>query len=350
MSKLKILVVQTTLLFLTNTFYIHANERMNHHEIGITNAQLVSIPEDDRVRIAEVFRIAELFRDNIWENWSSAPFAMLLVKTDHEFLIRHPEPSEDFEPAGYDSLLQSEVYVRPRIFPPNLLAAFPAVGGIPTIVIGQPEATGKSSTFWVLTALHEHFHQFQSSQPDYYSSVNALGLSGGDQTGQWMLNYPFPYESPNVADRFNEWSVALHNVHQKAGTPEFEENLSAYFEKRTLLREALDENDYKYMSFQIWQEGVARYTEYKITETASTQYTPTTEFSMLDDFIPFSEAAGELYGNILGGLAETSLQNHKRVAFYSVGAAEALLQDILNPDWKKHYFEMKFDLADMQRN
>lgn len=347
--KLRLPIIMAVLLFLANVLLSFTGENEKYNEITSDTHQ-VTMPHADIVRIAEFFNIAEAFRDDIWNHWSSAPFALLLITPDHEFLIRHPEPSADFEPAGYDSLLQSMVYVRPRVFPPNLLASFPAVGGIPTIVIGQPEPTGKSSTFWVLTALHEHFHQFQSSQPDYYASVNALGLSGGDQTGQWMLNYPFPYESPDVADRFDEWSLALHNVLQQAGTPEFEESLASYFEKRTLLREALDENDYQYMSFQIWQEGVARYTEYKIAETASAHYIPSAEFRLVDDFIPFPEAADELYGNIMEGLSGPSLQNHKRVAFYSVGAAEALLLDMLNPDWKKQYFEKKFDLAGMQRD
>ena len=53
----------------------------------------------------------------------------------------------------------------------------------------------------MLTVLHEHFHQLQQSQPGYFQGVEALGLSGGDQTGMWMLNYPFPYKTPAVAEQ-----------------------------------------------------------------------------------------------------------------------------------------------------
>ena len=87
------------------------------------------------------------------------------------------------------------MHVRERVFPPNLRACFPAVGDVSTIVIGQPAATEQSSTFWVLTVLHEHFHQLQNAQPDYYSSVDSLNLARGDSTGGWMLNFPFPYDS-----------------------------------------------------------------------------------------------------------------------------------------------------------
>jgi hypothetical protein len=115
------------------------------------------------------------------------------------------------------------------------------------------------------------------------------------------------------------------------------------------LRDILSESDYKYMSFQLWQEGVARYTEYKIAETASAHYNPSAEFRMLDDFIPFPEATGTLYRNIMEGLPDPSLDIHKRVILYSLGAVETLLLDLVDPSWKSLYFEKKFDLSGMHR-
>ena len=119
----------------------------------------------------------------MWANWESAPFALLLVTPEHEFLVRHPHPSEQFTRAAYDSLLQSDVYVRPSVFPPNMLATFPADSGVPTIVVGPSENTGRASTRWVITVLHEHFHQLQYAQPDYYPATDALDLSRHDSTG-----------------------------------------------------------------------------------------------------------------------------------------------------------------------
>ena len=57
----------------------------------------------DCTRLAETFRLAERIEDRIWPNWSKAPFAVLLVTPEYEFLIRHPKPSTDFMPLGYDS-------------------------------------------------------------------------------------------------------------------------------------------------------------------------------------------------------------------------------------------------------
>jgi hypothetical protein len=139
--------------------------------------------EIDRVRLAEAFNVGDKLGDQLWAGWSKAPFAVLLVTHDKEFLIRHPRPSEDFTPLGHDALLKSDVYYRDRKFASNLLATFPAVGGISTIVIGQAENTAaKTSTPWVITLLHEHFHQLQDSQPNFFQETMGLNLSRGDET------------------------------------------------------------------------------------------------------------------------------------------------------------------------
>src|SRR5258708_2445732 len=134
---------------------------------------LPALPAADRIRLAEAFRLAAAVGVQVWAGWSMAPFAVLLVTPEREFLLRHPHPSNDFTSAGYDSLLATEVFVRRRVFPPTFLATFPAVGGVPTIVVGHPANTGQSRTPWGLTVLHEHFPQLQYSQPSY-----SQGLAG----------------------------------------------------------------------------------------------------------------------------------------------------------------------------
>lgn len=159
----------------------------------------------DRVRLAEAIRLADAVCETVWPGWGRAAMPVLLVTDSAEFLVGHPRPSADFVRLGADPLLRREVWTRPPQFSPTLLATFPAVGGLPTIVIGSAERTGKSSTAWVLTLLHEHFHQWQYSQPDYYAGVTRLALARGDTTGAWMLNYPFPYDSVPVQQAFTPW-------------------------------------------------------------------------------------------------------------------------------------------------
>src|SRR5262249_43618895 len=144
-------------------------------------------------------------------------------------------------------------------------ATFPAVGGVSTVVIGQAENTeSKTSTRWVITLLHEHFHQLQSSQPRYYAEVDALGLARGDATGMWMLNYPFPYARPEVKDHFSAMSKALAEALGAREKPDFGDKFAAYVESRKKFRSLLKADDYKYFALQVWQEGIARYTEYHL--------------------------------------------------------------------------------------
>src|SRR5829696_3495722 len=134
----------------------------------------------DRVRLAEARRLAHELSERLWPSWSGTKAPLLLVTDSTEFLVGHSRPTAEFTWSGYDSLLMSDVWTRARHFSPNLLATFPAVGGMPTIVIGTAERTARSSSAWVLTLLHEHFHQWQYSHPDYYPGTVRLGLSRGD--------------------------------------------------------------------------------------------------------------------------------------------------------------------------
>lgn len=308
-------------------------------------AQPSAMPEHDRIQLAEAFGLVDAVRDCIWPGWSAVPFAVLLVTPEYEFLVRHPRPSDDFLLAtDYDSLLSSAVYVRDRQYPPNLLATFPAVGGVPTVVIGQAAHTEKTSTFWVITLLHEHFHQLQMVQPDYWDDVKELDLAGVDETGMWMLNYPFPYESAAAGVRFAHYRDALVEALASARGLEEDTYVSSFIAAKARFRDSLSDADYRYFSFQLWQEGVARYTEYRIADAAAELHEPLSTFEALGDFLPYSVAADSLRLALASELADLDLATHRRVAFYAVGAAEALLLDVVRPGWRRQYFNHPFYL------
>ncbi|MDQ5844205.1 MAG: hypothetical protein M3539_02800, partial [Acidobacteriota bacterium] len=287
-----------------------------------------SVREIDRIRLAEAFRLGESLGDRVWKDWNKAPFAVLLVTPEHEFLIRHPRASKDFTLVGYDPVLKSDVYFRKRQFGTNLLATFPAVGGISTIVIGQAENTDKkTSTPWVVTVLHEHFHQLQDSQPNSYAETEALNLSRGDQTGMWMLNYPFAYDSPEVRQQFSSLSRLLVEALQAKTRSDFSTRLAAYLAARQQLQTMLSPDDYKYLSLQLWKEGLARYTEYRVARLAAAKFKPSKDFRALKDFTPFETVADNIISVTMKELATLRLEESKRVAFYPLGAGEALLLD-----------------------
>ncbi len=301
----------------------------------------------DRTRLAEAFRLADRVCDRIWTNWSKAPFAVLLVTPQHEFLIRHPKPSSDFNRIGYDAVLKSDVYYRNRSFPAHFLATFPAVRSsmISTIVVGQAEnTTTKTSTPWVITLLHEHFHQLQDSQPNFYADVNSLNLSRGDQTGMWMLNYAFPYDKAEVQDQFAEMSRLLAAA-SRAPKGRRAKAVREYLDARRNFQQMLQDDDHRYLSFQLWKEGIARYTEYHAARLAAATYQPSKEFRSLKDYSSFGEVARKTNEGIFRQLLTQKLGQSKREVVYSFGAAQGLLLDKLNPRWRQRYFVEKFDLG-----
>lgn len=302
-----------------------------------------TLPDQDRTRLAEAFRIADTIDNRLWNNWGTIPFPVLLITEETEFLLRHPSPDSTFSASGYDSLLQTEIYTRPRTYPLTLLASFPFCGA-PTTVIGQAENTeAKTSTPWVITLLHEHFHQFQDSHSGYYDEVDKLDLSGGDQTGMWMLNYAFPYESEALQPGFDEMKNALGNA-VNAPDSTLHEAFAAYCKARHAFMTQLNDSDRKYYSFQLWQEGVARYTEYRVAEWAANNYRPTAAFQKLADYTPLADLAALQLNLIRNAPFKVSMSQFQRMSFYLIGASEAYLLDRVNPAWRDGYFTQMLTL------
>lgn len=305
---------------------------------GLPQAPSPQIPADDATRIREFYRLAPQIQDQIWPNWSQAAAPLLLVTPDQEFLTHHPAPPKDFKEAG------DGFYVRPRQFQTGFLATFPAFGLPPVIVIGEPKnTTQKTSTPWLITLMHEHFHQLQYAQAGYLQGVQSLGLSRGDTTGMWMLNYPFPYDKPEVARSFANLRDLLLNAVNETEKSKFENLAKQYVQERKKFFAQLSPDDRKYFNFQLWQEGIARYTQIKAAEAAA-HYQPSAEYSALADFESFASYAAKARTETLNELKQADLGEWKRTVVYSFGAAEGLLLDRLHPRWKDGYFQYSFSM------
>jgi hypothetical protein len=292
-----------------------------------------TISADDAVRVTEFYRLARQIEDSIWPGWSKVPDPLLLITPTAEFLTHFPSTPNGFKPSS-DGFL-----TRPRQFSPNLQATFPAFGPPSVIAIGQPTLTAsKTSTRWEIVVMHEHFHQLQNAQTGYFQAVAALGLSHGDQTGMWMLNYPFPYKDAVVVRTF---AALRDQLLLTVGSPDGRKFRSAskrYLAMRGAFFAQLSADDHKYLSFQLWQEGMARYTEIAAAESAA-GYHPTEAYQRLPDYEPFPGAPSQLRSYTLQELRKVDLTKDGRVAVYSFGAVEGMLLDRLNPHWKSEFFQ-----------
>ena len=272
--------------------------------------------------LAKVQKFAKDSGASLWPGFHSAPFGFLLIGKNEEFLICQQAKSAAFDPIGKDQSTGCYVLRREKTgLPDTLLAALPILGPPSTIVMGTPETTGQGEAGWTRTILHEHFHQWQNALPDYYTRVDALNLKDGDETGKWMLEFPFPYTE--AAPAHATASRALAEALDARGTMKFRQALSSYLTARRAFAEAVGEHNWRYFEFQLWQEGVARWTEIQLGRAF-----PDKEIR---------NGALELETRTLAALRAPDLAKSKRVAVYPFGTGEAMLLEACGAQWRKAY-------------
>lgn len=289
-------------------------------------------PLELRRLLAEARSLGALAGDDVVPGYAAAPWGVMVVGDKIETLFCHDGPAAGFSSLGRDPATGCEMLARPRLNPPHLQATFPAVDARPTVVIGPPAASGENGQGWVLTVLHEHFHQLQMSAPDYYPRADALGLAGDDASGMWMLNYPFPYDEPAVAAAVDAQAAALLAA-LAADDAGLRAAAEAYRAARNATRDAAGEQNWRYFEFQAWQEGAARWSEGAAVQAAAARPEAEAHFDLA---LAAEKAHGRTVSELEAIRAE-GLSAWGRVALYALGAGEATLLDRLNPEWRADY-------------
>ena len=283
----------------------------------VTSARGQALPAAVDSGIALADRLARGPGEALWPGWAGAPGQLLIIG----------DSVQSFIPA-FGSAVQ---WTRPRAFPPEMQATFPAVDGVPTIVIGAPVASHQPVQRWALTLLHEHLHQLQYSRPDDYARHAALDLARGDSTGMWALNFPFPYDSAPVAAALKRWAGAMAAILRALDRPDVHA-WGRVREARAALDSLLAPDDRKYLDFQLWQEGVPRWTELAVARDGAAR-------GLID--------AGELEwqrDRVVQGLERLDPAGDRRVIVYALGAGVAELLTMEGKPWQRTYFERMFEL------
>jgi hypothetical protein len=164
---------------------------------------------------------------------------------------------------------------------------------------------------------------WQWSLPDYYRRVDALDLNGGDTTGMWMLDFPFPYENAAAGRAYAEASAALADALERRGQPSFPPAFDLYLAARRRFAASVSAREWRYLDFELWQEGTARWTEIQLGKVYP------------DPAV--RDAATALEKATLAGLREADLKTQRRELAYPYGAAEAMLMSACGPAWRKAY-------------
>lgn len=290
--------------------------------------------------LVETYRsVADHLYDHYWPEWRKVTRHVLLVGDKHEYLFGGQYADSTFQ----DNC--NGILSRPATMNKYFLATFPYINYQPTIIIGTPENTQKTPLDWTVTLLHEHFHQLQFSHPDYATAQQALDLDKGDQTGMWMLNHPFPYEDDLAIEKMDEMAQNLPILSQSVSS---EQVLIRHKKIKSALKTILGEEHYRYLNLQLWQEGFARFMELSTLGHWITNFDDIDqdrfEKQALIDYLKAYQSS------MLEGLKTSRINKQKRVYFYALGAAEALLIETVNADWKSDYFDELFSTDHMLIN
>lgn len=259
---------------------------------------------------------------NIWPQYEKAPFGLLLTLEDREVLFCHKAVVGGFRSLPTDSVTTCDLQERENVFGKNFLAAMPVINGLSTIVMGTPKSTGNSVADWTRIIFHEHFHQYQTTFHQYYLRLNDLGLSNGDTTGMWMLNYPFPYKNEKFNVAFSVASRALKAA-VLSNSADLERLAAVYLQERQKLEMTVTANDWKYLELGLWAEGVARWTEIEIAKQSADQSVVASGKSLRE--------------KTLSSLTVLNPIELEREIVYPYGAAESMLLERCKKDWRLHY-------------
>lgn len=302
----------------------------------------------DALNFAVAKRIAQTFANDLWSGWQRTEPATLMITPRADYFLCPPFVIDEMIDLGHHRSIGCSVRVRQKSYDPQRIEAFTLAGRVPTVVIGSP-FSAEPFPLWIGIWLHEHFHQYQMGRTGYREAAEALGLAEeGDRNGQWMVTFPFPYEEADVSEAFSEMSDNLLQLLAKmehGGTPSAD-GLKAYRRSRQAFADSVGERASLYAQFVAWQEGVALYTEIRLIDAVAENPTALGELARHVDGIGFERLADRLRRRMKVHLGSAALSQHKRLAFYAWGAAEAFVLDATTDgQWREDYTQSGFKLA-----
>lgn len=301
------------------------------------------------------FKILELTgQKKLWPNWNNTTRKTWYVSGGYEYYF-----CAESKPKGYEKVdhirvaKKCNVYAKPTTVRDYKVSTATIGTTPPMIIIGSPRRKSSLWMPWVAQWLHEHTHQWQMSLEGYASKAKALDLGDEGDEGNWMLHYDFPYDDRENNRNFKRMAgrliELLDTLKQKQAPARVRKSVYKYLEAKLNFKQNISQKDYRFFAFTNWQEGIAKYTEYKALQVAlkvsswkkdkhGKHPIPLMEMKKIAKLADYS------YHKMIDVLGAADLDDDKRYAFYALGAVEAVVLDYLVKDWRKHYLDHPFQL------
>jgi len=166
--------------------------------------------------------------------------------------------NEQFFIFDIDSAGQRYIFVKkaptPMPIPKGVRAAFPldCYGNkIACVVSGEIFADPAD----YVTIFHEfvHCYQWETCERTLKANLEIARKAFARQDYSWEINYSFPYADSQFSEIYASFLKALQ-----------ENNHSTVIKYRQQLKQILSQDDFEYLAWQEWKEGLARYIENQI--------------------------------------------------------------------------------------
>jgi hypothetical protein len=144
-------------------------------------------------------------------------------------------------------------------------------------------------------------------------SSSSAGLHGDQSQNPARLRA----SSPRTGRLRSLWSARL------ARGGGFEDALTGYLQARAAFADVVGERAWRYAEFQLWQEGVACWTENELGRRYTDPAVRT--------------AARDLEARTLVELSTPDLAGRRHLFACPLGAGETMIQDTCNSDWRSEY-------------
>ncbi len=296
------------------------------------------LTEKDVALLEEMVHLRNTLGVKVWENWKSTELPVLFKKQDYEYLIDHSAPPEDFKKYRSKSL-GKDVWRKKSEDSLEYQAAYD-INGINTIVISAPR-NDYSPCLWVLKAIHESFHMYQSL-------IRPKDPFQGKYQNLNELNFPFNYQDKAVKAWGQIEAIYIFQMLKKPiWTASDSIDVQRFFSQGMVFSPLVfeDSSQLHYKQLLEWSEGTAKYTEREVAYLAAEDsYTPSSNFLKHYEN-EYKEIRTQHYGenSIFNPIRFVYQGVQGRLIFYYSGLAKCYLLDRINPDWKNDYLKCDLD-------
>ncbi len=330
------------------------------HGLEASTTQSGTLARQQLLVLREAFQLVNTVGNEVWPGWARSPLTVVIIDEDHEYLVNTPA---DWEPTGGFELTEQTfigqpVFRRSRTLPRALRAAFP-IAGLPAAVVGAWQPTEESPNEWAVTLVHEWFHVMQMTRGEE-AKVGDLRLGEGVYPSL-QLDYPFAYGDRDIGHAIHLLGAALYDFWSRSRslpramqrTFVAETSWAALQNLETIVSLKYGDDAYNYFRYQTWKEGVARYTQVRVSLLAA-DFEDNGRFYQQPGFAALQGSMS--YARLWEEVTRTNYwlmrtasgdQGGDPTSFYGIGHGLAELLDAISPTWKERYFDEGVWLDDL---